>query len=205
MNKMIKIILISFALLSTQAYALSMGSLAKGDFASVGADESAKFTVLLWNQEKEYNVTLSPSSVPDGWSVIIDPGDVALGPSTGSEYIKLPYNTEAIRATSVSVIVKPSYSSENGNYTVAIKATTSSSTQDIGFAQERLFRFTVEYKNLMAFENKENSSVSPMVSTAPQSMESGPVSTNRDNTMYAAYAGMAALVLLISLLIYKYS
>lgn len=191
-------------ILSTEAHAMSLGTVVKNDFAKISISESTKFTVLFWNIENEsYQIKLDVKEAPKDWIIIIDPNNFDLNYSVGKEYIKLPYTNDNIKATPVDIIVKPSISVKPGIYNITITAKTESPTNEIGFSQERLFKLLVKIENPTYFEesrkqnlnqNNENQDL-PLIDSLKQ--------INIDTNYF--YAIIIIIIILISFLIYKYS
>ena len=151
------VVVFFFILLSSGAYAISLGSVAKNKFDEISNDESTKFTMLFWNIENEsYTVKLSVKESPKDWVVIIDPIEFILNKSVGEEYVSLPYLNENIRAKVVNVFVKPDIKSETGKYFIVIKAETELPRLEINgmnMIPERLFQFEI---NLKSFTNSND-------------------------------------------------
>ena len=110
-------------LLSSEVYALNMGSVAKNKIAEISIGESAKFKMLFWSFENEAHIVkLSIKESPEGWTIIIDPDEFILNKTIGEEYISLPYTNENIKAKVVNLFAKPSSNSKPGKYLVSIKS-----------------------------------------------------------------------------------
>jgi len=203
MIKLFKVIFLFSLLLSTGAYAISMGNVVKNDFKKITSSESAKFILLFWNIDKEsYRVRLDIRELPNDWIIIIEPNNFILNASVGKEYIKLPYMNDGVKATPVEVLVKPMSSTKPGKYNIILSSRTESPSDGISFSQERLFNFTVEVENPTYFESPEEQS-----SNQYNENESIPYyELNLENAdLSYFYIIIIIIIFLFSFLIYKYS
>ena len=139
-------------LLSSEVYALNMGSVAKNKIAEISIGESAKFKMLFWNTEDEsYTMKLSIKEAPKDWTIMLDPSEFVLKKTIGEEYINLPYTNEIIKAKIVNLFVKPASNSKSGKYFVTIKAEPRLSQNEIGdinVIPARLLKFEIDLKSL---------------------------------------------------------
>jgi hypothetical protein len=192
-------------ILSTRAYAISMGTVVKNDFAKIEVGESANFKVLFWNIENEsYKVELDKKEAPENWVIIVEPNNFNLNASVGKEYIKLPYENDYVKATPVDIIVKPANSTNPGKYDIVVIARASLPSNEIGFSQERLFKFVVEINNPLFFEDskKQNQNIYQNKENQDTSIE---INLSQENVNFNYfYITSILLILLISFLIYKY-
>jgi len=203
MSKLFKVIILFSLMLSSGAYAISMGSTIKNNFEKITNSESAKFTLLFWNIEIEsFRVRLNTRELPNDWIIIIEPNNFVLNASVGKEYVKLPYMNDGVRATPVEVIVKPTTSTKPGKYNISLSSTTESPSDGISFSQERVFNFIVEVENPTYFESPGEQS-----SNQYNKNESIPYyELNPENTDFSYfYIIIIIIIILISFLIYKYS
>jgi hypothetical protein len=203
MFKPLSIIIIFLAILSMRAYAISMGTVVKNDFARISIDESARFTILFWNiEDNDYKVELSVKESPKDWTVIIEPNNFVLNSSVGKEYINLPYGR--IKAAPINVIVKPPSSVGFGNYEIIINARSELPNSGITLSQERLFKFVVEVGNPLFFKEtgkqKDNNQKEKQTVTG----ESISLEKENNNSNYF-YLIIILIIILASFLIYKYS
>jgi len=162
----ILIIILFFILLSSEVYAINLGSVAKNKFAEISSDESVKFKMLFWNVENEsYTMKLSVKEAPKDWVIIIDPNEFILNKSIGEEYISLPYIRESIKAKVVNLFVKPDSNSKPGKYFVMIETEVKifkNETTDITIVPRSIFKFEIDLKDFdtansnNVIENKEN-------------------------------------------------
>jgi hypothetical protein len=205
MSKLFEVIILFSLLLSSGAYAISMGSAVKNDFEKITNSESAKFTLLFWNIDKEsYRVRLDIREIPNDWIIIIEPNNFILNASVGEEYINLPYMNDGVKATPVEVIVKPITSTKPGKYNITLSSRTESPSDGISFSQERLFNFIVEVENPTYFESSEEqiaNQYNENESTSPLSYRLN--LKNADLSYF--YVMIIIIILLFSFLIYKYS
>lgn len=187
-------------LLSSSAYALSMGSIAKNDFAEITSGESAKFEALFWNPENEsYKVVLS-ASFPDRWTVILDPKDFILNNSVGEEYISVSHGN--VRAKRVNVFVKPDEKSVSGNYTITVWVDAiSSENSSLTVIPRRSFNLIVELKGLESEEHIDEIEM-PYVSE-DVNQETVVEHENGDEKIF--YIAVIGLIILISIIVYKKS
>jgi hypothetical protein len=140
-------IFLFFVLLSSEVYAINLGSIAKNSFAKITNYESVVFKMLFWNAEEEtYKLKLSVKELPEDWIVIIDNDEFELNSSTGEEYIKLPYMDDNIRAKVVNLFVKPSPDSKSGNYSIVVSAgiEADNETGGIIIVPETLMKFEID-------------------------------------------------------------
>jgi len=205
MSKLFELIILFSLLLSSGAYAISMGSVVNNNFEKITNSESAKFTILFWNIDKEsYRVILDVRELPQGWIIIIEPNNFILNASVGKEYIKLPYMNDSVKTTPVEVIVKPTTSTKPGKYNVSLSSRTESPSDGISFSQERLFNFIVEVENPTFFEPSEEQIVNQY--NENESTSSLPYILNLEkNDLSYFYVMIIIIILLFSFLIYKYS
>jgi len=202
------VVVFFFILLSSEAYAISLGSIVKNDFAEIIDSESAKFKILFWNIETEsYTLKLSIKESPEDWIVIIDPDDFVLDRTIGEEYISLPYMNENIRAKVVNLFVKPDSDSKPGNYSVVIEA--GSRTYDesggIKIVPERVLKFRIDLKGLVVSNDIENG-LTPENESVSRINELKTIYTtqNQIDKEYL-YLIVMFLIILASIIIYKKS
>ena len=202
MAKLFKVIILFSLLISSGAYAISMGSVAKNNFEKITSSESAKFTLLFWNIEIEsFRVRLNTRELPNDWIIIIEPNNFILNASVGKEYIKLPYTNDNVKATPVEVIVKPTISTKPGKYNISLSSTTESASDGISFSQERVFNFIVEVENPTYLEPPEEKG-----SNQSNEKITSPYKSNVENNDFSYfYVIIIIIILLFSFLIYKYS
>ena len=200
------VVVFFFILLSSEAYAISLGSIVKNDFAEIIDSESAKFKILFWNIETEsYTLKLSIKESPEDWIVIIDPDDFVLDRTIGEEYISLPYMNENIRAKVVNLFVKPDSDSKPGNYSVVIEA--GSRTYDesggIKIVPERVLKFRIDLKGLVVSNDIENG-LTPENESVSRINELKTIYTtqNQIDKEYL-YLIVMFLIILASIIIYK--
>jgi len=204
MSKLFEVIILFSLLLSSGAYAISMGSVVKNDFEKITNSESAKFTLLFWNIDKEsYRVRLYIRELPNDWIIIIEPNNFILNASVGKEYINLPYMNDGVKATPVEVIVKPITSTRPGKYNITLSSRTESPSDGISFSQERLFNFIVEVENPTYFESSEEQIANQY--NENESTSSLSYRLNLENTDLSYFYVIIIIILLFSFLIYKYS
>jgi len=203
MSKLFEVIILFSLLLSSGAYAISMGSVVKNDFEKITNSESAKFTLLFWNIDKEsYRVRLDIRELPNDWIIIIEPNNFILNASVGKEYINLPYMNDGVKATPVEVIVKPITSTRPGKYNITLSSRTESPSDGISFSQERLFNFIVEVENPTYFESSEEQ----IANQYNENTSSLSYRLNLENNdLCYFYVIIIIIILLFSFLIYKYS
>jgi len=198
------VVILFFILLSTNAYAINLGSVASIDSVKIQSRESARFKLLFWNSENEsYNLELSLVEAPKDWAVFISPQYFNLSSLIGDENIKLPYKNEYIKATSVSIIVKPTEDAKPGIYSIIINANSIMPQNDISLSQERLFKLTLEIENPLYFESKKQN-----VNSQAQEENQNQIQGNfliRNSYNYQFYTIIIFIILIISFLIYKYS
>jgi hypothetical protein len=197
-----------FIMLSSEAYAINLGSIVKNEYTQITNYESAKFKMLFWNAESEsYTLKLSVKESPEYWIAIIDPDEFVLNNSVGEEYIKLPYMDENIRAKVVNLFVKPVMNSKSGNYSVIVEAgiMTSNETSGIEVIPQRLMKFVID---LSGTENSDD--VEDIVSseenntTKIENTDLTPTGENIENNSYL-YFIILFLILLVSIIFYKKS
>lgn len=205
MNRIFFVVMLFLILLSTRAYPVDMGFVIKNDFSKINFDESAKFTVLFWNTDKEsYDIELS-SKIPEDWIIFFEPNNFVLNETTGKEYIKLPYQSDYTRATPIDIIVKPPSYAKPGNYTISVKAKYTLPQNGISLSQERLFNLSVEIANPLYLEGpkiENKTENNKQITLEP----SGKFVLNEEKTSSSYfYAAIIFVIALISVLIYKYS
>ena len=161
---LLKIFVILFLiLLSSEVYAVNLGSVAKNKFAEISDSESVKFKMLFWNAEDEsYTMKLTIKEAPKDWIIIIDPNEFVLNKTIGEEYINLPYTNENIKAKIVNLFVKPDSNSKPGKYFVIIKTEIKLSKNEkngITIIPGSVFKFEINLKGFVISndtETKEN-------------------------------------------------
>ena len=201
--KLILILILFLAIVSTRAYALSMGTVAKNDYIRISPDESAKFTVLFWNAESNnYKVGINVKELPEGWTVLIEPNNFILNSSIGKEYVNLPYGT--VKALPIDIILKPPKNIEPGKYDIVLSAGAELPSNGIKLSQERLFKFTVEVENPLFFKETQKQDVSHTNENKNLSREVISFEKENVNPNYF-YLIVVLIVILVSFLIYKYS
>jgi uncharacterized membrane protein len=209
MAKLLSTILFSFMLLTSGAYAMSMGSLVRNGVDSISSNESAMFTIIFWNAGSDtYEVVLNPRSVPEGWAAVIEPKDFYLNSSSGNEYISLPYIGEPVKATVVKVIIKPTFSAPTGKYNVTVTAVSKYPGSDIGFSQERVFNLVVDFSNHVVFENHSQKTSATIVSGSAnefQNITSIAVGERGGEDASYLYLAVTLVIVLFSFIVYKYS
>ncbi len=195
------------AMLSSRAYALNLGSVARNRFAEVSNNDSARLTILFWNVDSElYTIRLSVKESPKDWIVIFDPDEFVLNRTTGDEYISLPYTNEMVMAKAVNVFVKPDVKSKSGEYGVVVKAETIFSSGEVNgmsVVPERLFAFTVRVNGL---ENSDSVIESPEPSGNVMELENDVPengSVKNESSKYYFYSIAAMLIVITSIVIYK--
>jgi hypothetical protein len=122
--------------------------LQKKDSLTIYNGDSVVFKILVWNRGDPYLVRFRVSSLPEGWSVIVNPNNFILN-STPEGYVEnmnLPGLTEPLKAKVVNVFVKPPETAGEGVYNIAIDATAGNPGEQISILQERTFNFEVEIK-----------------------------------------------------------
>lgn len=209
MAKLFSIIMLSLILLSSGVQAVSMGTLLESDLQAVQSGESGKFTILVWNSGSEpFSVNITAAEHPSNWTAIISPNLFTLNSSSGSEYVKIPGSNRTVMATKVDVIVKLPASVAPGTYNLTVlAATVESSNSNIALSQERVFRLSVDVRNQTPYFNRASTSVSNQTAQSGQPLPALP-GTNEtghaDDTTYL-YLAVILIIVLISLLLYKYS
>jgi uncharacterized membrane protein len=198
--------IIFFVLLSTEVYAINLGSIVKNDFAQTTNYESVKFKMLFWNVESEsYTLKLTVKEAPEDWTVIIDPDEFVLNNSVGEEYIKLPYMNENTRAKVVNLFVKPDLNSKAGNYSVFVEAETKTSdeTSGIEIVPQRLMKFVIDLRGIET-SDEVDSNIPPEGNNQNESENSELISTGEDieNNSYF-YFIVLFLVIIASIILYK--
>jgi hypothetical protein len=201
------IIIIFLILLSSNVYAISLGSLVKDKTGEVSKDESIKFKMLFWNVENEaYDVELSVKEAPKDWIVIISPAEFILNKSIGEEYVSLPYS-ENVKAKVVNLYVKPDKYSEPGKYFVVIGAETrlENEVNGMNVVPERLFKFEVNVEGLIAAKNDTNkiSLSENEIKTESKDLVAGNIEVKPDKKYF--YSVIVLLVMTISIILYKKS
>ncbi len=210
-NKILMIILF-LILLSSNAYAINLGSVTRNSFIEISNGESTKFTMLFWNSESEsYGVRLLVKDSPKDWIVIIDPDEFTLNKSTGEEYINLPYSNENVKAKVVNIFVKPDNFSKPGKYSVTIKTETDlnqSEANQLSVIPERLFTFEIDLKGLATSNDTVESIVkipTNEIETKDESLESYYLKVDDKTDKKYFYLAILSLVVIVSIIIYKKS
>ena len=205
-------IILFLILISSNAYAINLGSVEKNSFAEISDGESAKFTILFWNSESEpYGVKLLVKDSPKDWVVIINPDEFTLNKSIGEEYINLPYSNENVKAKVVNIFVKPDSSSKPGKYSVTIKAETDlnqNESNEISVIPERLFTFEINLKGLTTSDNIVESKVKTptnKIEARNDSLESYYLKADDKTDKKYFYLAIVSLVVIVSIIIYKKS
>jgi len=187
-----------FALLASEVYAINLGSVVKNDFVKINHDESAKFTILLWNSENEpYDLKLEVKDAPKNWLVIIDPDVISISKETGNEFISLM--NDKVKATSVNVFVKPSNNEVSGKYFVKVSAIPLISFTELSILPERVFKFTIDLEG--SIENGVKDGVSS--ETIEDFSKTEDKSTKTYNKNYTFYFIPIIFILLVSFVLYK--
>jgi len=210
-NKIL-IIILFLILISSDAYAINLGSVEKNSFAEISDGESAKFTMLFWNSESEpYGVRLLVKDFPKDWTVIIDPDEFMLNKSVGEEYINLPYSNENVKAKVVNIFVKPDNFSKPGKYSVTVKTETNlnqSEANELSVIPEKLFTFEIDLKGLTTSDNIVESKVkipTNKIETKNDSLESYYLKVDDKTDKKYFYLAIVSLVIIVSIIIYKKS
>lgn len=145
----ISLILI-FLILLENVSSISLGSLVKNNQAELNPNESAEFTLLLWNSgESPIVVKFKEKSLPNDWFVIFKSKEIVLepakpeqNPQEGFNYISTSYGY--VKATPVKIIIKTSDTTRKGIYLATITAMASEERDDIiSLIQERDFSFKI--------------------------------------------------------------
>jgi uncharacterized membrane protein len=191
---------VMFLLAVQTAQAISMGTVVKKDLINIRNDESAKFTILLWNVEDvSYDVELQVKEAPKDWLVIIQPDKFALNSSVGEEYIKLPYTDENVKAFPVNVYVKPS-NPNPGRYDILVEARAGSPKAGVSFFQERMFKLTVNVTGLQSESETGN-----VESNSTENFQPLADKLNNQNSNYVLFVLIFVGILVVSWSIYKYA
>jgi hypothetical protein len=208
-NKIL-IIIIFLILISSDAYAINLGSVEKNNFAEIFNGESAKFTILFWNSESEpYGVKLLVKDSPKDWIVIIDPDEFTLNKSIGEEYINLPYSNENVKAKVVNIFVKPDNFSKPGKYSVTVKTETNlnqNEANELSVIPERLFTFEINLKGFTTSNDIVESKVkipTNEIETKNDSLESYYLKVDDKTDKKYFYLAIVSLVVIVSIIIYK--
>jgi hypothetical protein len=208
MARILSAIFISFMLLTSGTYAISMGSLLRNGVDSIGPDESARFSIMFWNVGSDtFEVLLTPRIVPDGWTVVIEPNDLHLNSSSGDMYISLPYQSNPAKATTVNVVIKPPYYAPTGKYNFTVTGATKYPGSDVGFSQERAFNLAVDLVNPVTFENHSQDASTSAASAVSEGQNITSMAVRDKDAEDASYLYMSVILMIIlfSLLVYKYS
>lgn len=192
-----KILRILFILLLFAGIVHALGTVTKSDFAVLGENESARFTILFWSDDEQY-VEMWIKEAPAGWAVIIEPDTFKINESSGNEYMVLP-DRGTKKALPVDIFVKASGIS--GTQHVVIGARSGNPSEGIVFMQERAFTFTIESK-----VNASGPAAEKDVSIAENQTnnEEYPAEEIKREINYLIYI-VLFLIILFSVLIYKYS
>jgi hypothetical protein len=204
------VVILFLILLSSEVYAINLGSIVKNKFTEISKDESAKFKMLFWNVEsKSYIVKLTVKEAPKDWIVLFDPSKFVLDKTIGEEYINLPYTDENIKAKIVNVFVKPVSKARSGKYFVVVKAETKLSQNEkngITFVPQRLFEFEVDIKGFNTTESAESINIEfseNKVDTDNENLKV--INLENENNISRTYFYLAIifLVLVMATIIYK--
>jgi len=144
-----KIIIILFLLTISTVQAANLGSIQKNDRAQIKPEETAIFTVLFYNDNLPILVTLTEKSVPDKWTVIIQPNNFILNQSlpenlpyeSNVEYLNTPKGL--IKTYPVRIYIKSPESVKPREYEIFISATGGNPSGGLSVFQERVFKFTI--------------------------------------------------------------
>ena len=196
----ILLVILLLAMLSSNAYALSLGSIAKNDFAEISLGKSAKFQMLFWNPENDsYIVRMSVEYAPQDWTIIIDPNEFVLNNSVGEEYISLPYDKN-IRAKTVNVFVKPNEGSVSNRYNITIGAYAVSPTESsLVVIPRRSFNLVVDLEGLEDAAKIENNT--DTVVSDSRILDN--IAESEDNNEKIFYIAVIALIVGLSIFLYK--
>lgn len=120
----------------------NLGSALRNGNVSVSYGKPANSTILLWTaDDSEIDITLEATTVPFGWSVVIEPSYLRINRTSGSEIMMVPGSRNIITSTSVRVEVTPCFfSAGENNITIVATALDSSGTIDV--SQQRVFTVT---------------------------------------------------------------
>jgi hypothetical protein len=207
MANLLRISSLLFLMLCSQAYASGMGIATKGSFASVYANESAKFSMLMWNAESDsYQVNITQRQAPDGGSVMANPEKTVLNSSYGAQFMQLPYMEDPVAATPVDIIVKPSAYSAPGRYNISVAVSAGIPGAQIGIVQERVVNFAVEIINPIFSRNQTKSESDIAAPQANASEKQIPLGQEEyvDYSLLL-YATVAVAIIVVSWLLYRCS
>ncbi len=189
-----------FLLIIGKAKALSLGTVVKKEIAYIKIGETAKFEIIFWNVEEEpYKIELEVKEAPKDWTIFIQPKEFLLSTSTGNQHMSLPYTDKNVKAFQVNIFVKPEKIEKGGRYEITLTAKAGSPEKGISFFQERDFKLFVyltgaqeKIEKIEPFEKNETN------------LQSGKLIEEIDlKPLFAILATI--LILLLSLIIYKYA
>lgn len=189
MGKLLKIA-VWFIILAGCVSAMNFGSAAKSESATA-MNGTASFSLLFWTGDSGAQVRLKVLASPPGWDVQLRQESFEIGNGHGSEFVQ----TAAGYARAVSVPVQASSSdAKPGKYSILISASTDPGGSGMSLFQERIFNLTivVQDKN----PNDGQAAVQNPAAAEKESNQTG---------LPMIYIGALALIIFISVLIYKYS
>lgn len=184
---------------------MNLGSIAKNNHVNLINNESARFELLFWSAQDEIlQVEIKKKQVPDEWLVIIVPEYFEISKSTGNQYIFVPGIRNYIKATPVSIVVKPPPDESRGKYEIILDAVAGSGNNGLSFFPTAAFKLTVNIgpggDQAFAESSKEISSEAVQENnTAPFFEET------RENEEINLIYYELLIIIIIALLIYKFS
>lgn len=193
-----------FLLIIPCAEALSFGSLQKSNYIEIKKGEAKEFTLLFWNLENSSCFVTLESFVPESFIVMIEPKEFLLNtseigpPYQDGEYVKLSVGD--VKAFPVKVLIK-TLDSAKGENEIRIKARAESLDSGIRLAQEKTFIFKV--KILEYFSSEQEKKEVEQKEIEGKGITSR-ISLPSFDLRFAILASAIVLILIISLLIYKF-
>jgi len=179
-----------FIILAGCVSAANFGSAAKSESA-IAMNDTASFSLLFWTSDSEAQVRLKILASPPGWDVQLGQESFEIGNGHGSEFVQ----TAAGYASAVSVPVQASSGdAKPGKYSILISASTNPGGAGMSLFQERIFNLTIVVQDKNS--NDEQAAAQNPATAEKESNQTG---------LSTIYIGALALIIFISVLIYKYS
>jgi hypothetical protein len=165
MKKILNIyfLIILILLFQSTAQAISLGTTTEGSYSEVLRDETAKFTILLWNSENiSYPVKIRATQVPKGLILTIDPKELMLDYSKvttfpaerGKHYVDTKQGI--MKTTPINVLVKVPKNFDPGTYDVYVNIVAGKTTTGVSTFLEKNLKFTL---NVITYRPRTTTSI----------------------------------------------
>ena len=150
MKKKLILVFALLCIVSCNAYAFNLGSVAKNTDTNISSGGSGIFELLFWtNENRTIEIKFNVVSNPGHWTIETVPEKIFISRDSGDELIILPGMSQPATASMVRIISTPDYySGEKHEIKIACVASIGDSAS--GPEQERFFTFyaNVEEKQM---------------------------------------------------------